>query len=604
MTRGAVAGLLMLTVFGVSTLIAQQPRDNVRPAESGRSRIVGSVRDALDGRPLRRARVSLSGSELTTARVVITADDGTFAFEDVPAGDYTVRGSKDGHVTMSYGAPRPGRPGRTVTVKSGASTRVDVRLPPGAVITGTVLNPDGEPAVGLIVTAFTSRYDTTRGERRLFAAPDALATTDDRGAYRIFGLAEGAYIVGVMPRPGDRAELQMLSQAEIRTALAEVRQGLVASRPGMPPPPPREDGEAALPRRSVSLTPIFFPGTPMQERAMPVAVRAGEVRHGVNIDVELVPTSTVEGSVSGGAGMRVQVLMTNELPGVGQRVLSTTPPDDGRFSFRAIPPGTYSIVARAFPSGARTDATPNQTNLWAQASVLVAGEDVTGLSLTLRPALTISGRTVLEGADARLPEGIPIRIPLSAFSVGSNTPNELPSAVLNGSSFAIQGVIPGTYRFPSPPRGIRAPIGRWWLKSLMANGKELLDAELELRESTEDAVLTLSERASQLSGVVRRADGTAVADGFVVVFAADQRYWFHQSRRVAGVRPSKSGEYVFRNLPAGDYLLVATDEIDLNDWFDPEVLKALTPNALRLSLGENETKAQDVSRVTAIAALR
>jgi hypothetical protein len=158
----------------------------------------------------------------------------------------------------------------------------------------------------------------------------------------------------------------------------------------------------------------------------------------------------------------------------------------------------------------------------------------------------------------------------------------------------MQGVLPGTYRFTSPPRGVRAPIGRWWLKSLMLNGKEALDAPLELRESTDDAVLTLSERASELAGLVRLADGTAASDGFVVVFAADPRFWFHQSRRVAGVRLPDTGKYVVRNLPAGDYLIAVSEDIEMNEWFDSEVLKSLAPGAVRIALGENEAKSVDL----------
>ena len=68
--RRWLPALAVLTVAG-AIVSAQQPRDNRSPLERGAARVSGVVRDAQDGHPLRRARVSLSGSELQMARVVI-----------------------------------------------------------------------------------------------------------------------------------------------------------------------------------------------------------------------------------------------------------------------------------------------------------------------------------------------------------------------------------------------------------------------------------------------------------------------------------------------------------------------------------------------------
>ena len=576
---------------------AQQPRDNRTPPGSGDARLTGIVRDARDGRPLRRARVSVTGSELQMARVVITVDDGTFVFDGLPAGRFALSGSKDGHVSANHGAVRPGRPGRLITLNPGGAARVELRLPPGAVITGTVIAPDGEPMANVAVSAFIWKYDANRGERRLTGVANGTVATDDRGVYRIFGLAEGGYLVAALPRvmsgPGD---VQLMSANEVRAALAEVRQSLVETRPGIPTSPPQRQTDVAEPRRSVTLAPVFFPGTPMQERATPVQLRAGEVRQAVNIDLDYMSTVLVEGLVTVPQGMRVQLQMMSSDPlGMSMGMRTSIASEDGRFSFRSVSPGTYSIVARAYPRDIRTGAMPSETGLWAETRVVVAGEDVAGISLTLLPALSISGRVILEGTDARLPELVSLRVPIPVFLVGGSSSMGVPSAVLDGSRFSIRGVLPGVYRFSSPPRGVRSPVGRWWLKSMTLNGKEALDSELELRESTDDAVITLSERASELSGEVRQAGGIPVTDGFVVVFSADPRFWFHNSRRVAGVRLTGDGKYVVRNLPAGDYLLAVTNDIEMNEWFDPEVLKGLVRNAARVALADNEVKALNLS---------
>jgi hypothetical protein len=60
------------------------------------------------------------------------------------------------------------------------------------------------------------------------------------------------------------------------------------------------------------------------------------------------------------------------------------------------------------------------------------------------------------------------------------------------------------------------------------------------------------------------------------------------------VRPDDDGKYSFRNLPAGEYLIAAADDVGDGDWFDPAFLDALAPSALRVTLAAGETKVQDL----------
>ena len=104
--------LLALLAWIVATpAVAQQPpRDLPRPGATGTATIAGSVvTDDAQAKPLRRARITLNAPELPVGRTVISNDDGTFAFERLPPGRYTVAGSKDAYVAMSYGARRTGR---------------------------------------------------------------------------------------------------------------------------------------------------------------------------------------------------------------------------------------------------------------------------------------------------------------------------------------------------------------------------------------------------------------------------------------------------------------------------------------------------------------
>jgi hypothetical protein len=498
---------------------------------------------------------------------------------------------------MSHGARRAGRPGRTLLLEPAEHRRVTLPLPKGSVITGTLLTPENEPAAGVAVTALAYRYVPETGERHLAAMPNSTATTDDRGVYRIFGLSEGTYVISASPRRDLQAmtDLQVLSEREIRAALAQVREQRTQARPGMPAPLPPA---LAIPgeRRNVALTPIFYPGTALQSRAMPVTVAAGEVRHGVDFDLEYVSTATIEGIVSTPPGIRVVLTIADaeRTAALQTTRIAVSPGEDGSFAFRRIPPGTYTITARGLPSGARQGTVPAQTAVWGEASVVVSGDDISGIAVDLGPTVSISGRVVFEGTGTPPPELLPLRVQLRAVPAGSTSGPSLPSVLIAGSTFSVAGIVPGIYSFPSPPQGLRTPIGRWWLKSVMVNRRELLDAKLELRQSADDGVITFSDRASELAGVVRAADGAPSVDGFVVIFPAQKSAWFHGSRRVAGIAPAPDGRYAVRNLPPGEYFIAFGTDLEMNEWFDPDVLAALAPGASAVSLAEHESRRHDI----------
>ena len=598
MTRLLDVALLAL-LLAPSAAPAQPVRDNRTPGSVGTGTITGIVTaDDREGRPLRRARVSLTSGDLDVGRATVTEDDGTFTFTRLPVGRYNVTAAKDSYISMSAGADRPARPGIGVEVKPGTTARLTLRLPKGAVITGMVRLPTGDPAPGMLVGALTERFNAATGERQLTALPNATAAADDRGEYRIYGLTPGTYVVSAAPRGGATppgTEVQVLSDAEIRRALSEVKAQSIATRPGMIAPAPLAKPSAEAPPAGVTLTPIYFPGTASDKQAARLTLAAGEVRSGIDLDLAFVRASTIEGHVSAPPGARVQISLANAdgtAPNQNVR-MSATPGDDGRFTFRSLPPGHYAITARVVSASARAGATPAETIGHGRTEVIVAGEDITGISIPLRAALTISGRIVFSGASPGPP--LPsLRLPIAAATFGGAAAVMLPSVLIEGDRFSIAGAIPGTYRFPSPPMGMRSPIGAWWLESLIVNKKELLDGELSLEESDDQAVITFTDRPSELRGVARYASGLPFREGLVVVFSTEPRTWFLNSRRVAAVTTAASGQYVVKNLPPGDYFVTVGVGLERNEWFDREVLASLAVSAHKVSIEKAETKTHDL----------
>ena len=147
----AALAVLLLTTGHSSAQVVMPPRDarppQQQPPAVGTAAITGSVRMAGSTQPARKVRVSLSSPEIRGGRTAITDDDGRFSFTALPAGRYTLSANKPGHVSVTYGQRRPGRAGTPIQVSDGQKFQADLQIPRGSVITGTVFDEHGEPAL-------------------------------------------------------------------------------------------------------------------------------------------------------------------------------------------------------------------------------------------------------------------------------------------------------------------------------------------------------------------------------------------------------------------------------------------------------------------------
>src|SRR5262245_64188520 len=151
---------------------AQRSGDQKTPS----GRIRGRVLAADSGRAVKRARVFLNAPELPDGRGTLTDDNGMFDFVELPAGRYSLRVSKAGYVSISYGQRRPLQAGTPLQLAEGQELKgLDMRLPRGSVISGHVYDETGEPMPGAMVRVSVYRY--AQGSRQL--VPAGNAQTDD-----------------------------------------------------------------------------------------------------------------------------------------------------------------------------------------------------------------------------------------------------------------------------------------------------------------------------------------------------------------------------------------------------------------------------------------
>jgi hypothetical protein len=463
----SIAGASVLIAFASALIVpcamAQTPvRDASRPVPVGTATLSGTiVTDEPEPRPLRRVRVGLTTSDRQLGRTVVTDDAGRFAFTALPAGRYLMTASKQGYVTTSYGARRPNRPGTTLVLAEGQRVAdIGLRMPRGAVVSGVIVDQNGEPYSGVNVSVMSNAF-VGSGQRTLL--PAGSAQTDDRGQFRVWGLAAGDYVVSANPgfvSPTQNVEIARLTDADIRRALADVSAASVS--PGAT--------EGAPQPRTVGYATVFYPGTAAASQATPIKLGPAEERTGIDFALSLVPTAKVEGSIAVPEGISASTVLVQMVNSNPQGMLldsfrRSTPAADGTFSFAGIPPGAYTIMARAMPPPVpvgRAAARPAPTPLmpaspthFAMADVAIEGQDIAGLSLTLQTGLTVSGRILFEGVTP-MPDVARMRINLmpvqSAGEVSLGQSAIQPDA---RGAFSIPGVVPGRYRLTASIPGLR-----------------------------------------------------------------------------------------------------------------------------------------------------
>jgi hypothetical protein len=579
------------------------------------------VTDERDGRPLRRVMIALNGSALTTTRNAATDENGRFRFVALPIAQYTVTALKPGYVQTFYGSRRPGLgPGLPVALSAASpSATLAIKLPYGAVITGTVTDGHGRPAQNVRITLL--QYRMQLGERQL--APASLSTvnlmtTDDRGIYRIFGLAAGDYLLGAVPQATD---VHLVTAAELQRAEQLIQQTpsrLPAGTPAPVPPPPPDTVE------SVGYARVFFPGTADPAGASTITLRSGEERAGVDFAMQYVRTAKISGVTLDATGQPSQLAqLTMTQPGLPSTMSSwgVSRTGQGGFTVTGVPPGDYTITARV--TGGPGSGTGGQLGgfsaggpldvLWASANVRVDGQDVGGLMLNLQPGMTAAGRAVFESAPAVVPANLArMRMQLTPVTTSSSVPGSAVPVVAEAAddgTFSMRGILPGMYRFmaSNPPAaeppsggGMAAPGPAWIVKSVIAGARDLTDRVFELKpgEPLNNIVITFSDRPSGISGKLLDASGQPALGLNVIVFTADRTFWGLQSRRTVTMRPLANGEFRFPSLLPGEYYISAVTDYDPADSADPTFYDALVTASLRLTLGVGDQKVQDLKLAT------
>lgn len=520
-----VLAALSLLIASVSAVAAQSPSDESATSTGAISGQV--VNDS--GQPIANVLVGVrafgSGGP---GRTTTTDSEGSFQMKGLEPVAYVIAAMLPGYVMP------PRDPDRTPTAYYHLGDVVRIELVKGGVITGTVTRSTGEPVMVVPVRAYMIRDGNGRPSR--YGAPVKEVTTDDRGAYRIYGLPSGTYVVSA---GGGRP-----SPYEVSAFGSDV--------------------------------PNYAPSSP-RDAAAEVSVRVGDESANVDIRYRGEPGHVVSGMastpVASDQPQGFSVTLVATFNGIAQPSYSSFQAPGGRgFAIYGVADGDYDVVAQSYSPG---------TAEWLISDtrrIKVKGADISGIELTAKPLGAISGRVVLEESAA--PDCKDKRRLLLRETVLSSWHNEkistdqppfvwgLGAPVMPDpqGEFHLHNLAPGQYRFSVPPTA-----KYWYLKSISwpsAAGAKTAQANrpadaarnwttLKSGERLSGLMITMALGAASLRGQIEMAEGQKLPPRLFVYLVPAEPEKADDVLRFFAVPVEVDGSFALNHLPPGRYWPIA-----------------------------------------------
>src|SRR5258705_5488034 len=530
------AGIFVMLLLSSLSAVGQTQRPSATDEAAEVSKtgaITGRVIDE-SGQPLPNAFVSIRtyagvgpGWGATTDR------EGNFKVDGLERVVYLVSASVPAYTL------RPRDPDSTQSNIYRVGDSVTLVMMKGGVITGSVTTSTGEPVVGVRVRAQMIRDGY--GQPSRYGAPFRERTTDDRGAYRIYGLPGGTYLV--LAGGGD-------SGSGINAYEMDV--------------------------------PTYAPSTG-RDAASEISVRAGDDTASVDIRYRGDPGHMVSGIASGpqtpdSSGFSLTLTSTSD-GGSQWSTSSFQPPGNRGFVFYGVADGDYYVTAQSyFPGGESTVSEPKR--------IRVRGADINGLQLTTNPLGSITGQVLLE--ESRAIECKGKRAPLFTETLVSAWHNEKDAAKdqpqfiwgLGGPSYpnaqgdiSLRNLAPGQYQFIA-----RFLAKYWYLQSISlqpsvpSGGKSTqtnrpVDAArnwttLKSGDRLSGLTIPLAEGAGSLRGQVTLGEGEKFPARLFAYLVPAERERAEDVLRFFASPVSPDGKIALNNLAPGRYWIVAQPAID------------------------------------------
>lgn len=526
---------LVVTVLAVQLPARDTPVPRAVPASTLRGRVLTDA-----GEPIRKARVGLTAEGHDEGWPVFTDAYGRFQFSGLTSGRYILTASKAGYVTTRFGARQPLEPPVPIELAPGTVLdNVDIRLMKGAAISGRLVDENGDPVVESDVSA--GRLIRSANGLRMVSVKST--TTDDLGEYRLAELPTGSYIVAADPGSSFMTQMRMV---------AMTGRGSGAMFGAM--------------QRLSALSKMYYPSALSEAQAQIVSLQPGQELTGMDMALRSITRPQLMITITDPTGTPSPVRYQLTANGRTDDMLTSSGLiRNGGPEVVPSSPGDWNLLVNGRTGGAYVHFT--------------MGESDMTMPVTLKPFVTVSGRVIVDGrersGDPRfMIEVVPRGSPLRGLAVADPFARPNPDGTFSVN--AIAG--------PMEIRLRNAPAG-WTLQSISAGGRPLPDTWLDIgSEPISDLTLQISTQPAVLSGTVSDPSGQFASDDSVVVFPKNAALLGNPDRWTRWIKPDFSGHFAIRDLPEGDFYVVALRDVDDARWQTQAYLDALRPLATAVGL--------------------
>jgi hypothetical protein len=476
--------------------------------------VTGTVVDHLQNRPLNYILVTLTSTQDRQLTVsTITAADGRFGFNNVPAGKYSLSAQRRGNSEPQLYRQND-QYSTAIAVGPGfASQNIVFPLEAPGSISGTVLDQNGEPAGAAQVWALHKTVSSGRPEIHIVGQNQV----DRAGAFHLGHLAPGTYFIAVSARPwyAPRSFLQMGGQ-------------------------PNPELDVAYPI-------TYYGDTTDAASASPVNLAEGGSA-AIQINLHAVPAVHVDLGASGPEQPHAPPLLAAQT--MGGNTIPIAPNMvgvNGRAELGGIAPGNYVLRTvnrdgqhNRFGSGARIEIT-GDTN-------------ITGENLKIT---SLSGRLTFEGS-AR-----PSGQPFLRFSCG-NRPFTM--RILNDGSLQSAGQFVEAGRCDV---ALTNATG-FYLKSIAAGDAKPSTDAVELTAGVDNHIVAVATKGtmSDLSGITVQNE-QPLSSAMVLLLPEDPAH----GSLIRRDQSDSDGTFKLSEILPGRYTLLAIDNGKDLAYRDPAVIQ-------------------------------
>lgn len=509
---------------GITLLVSVANGQN-QPAvkENESAKVISGRITTSDNQPLTNARIIVSRANSAPQTVGVDSD-GAFKSQPLEPGLYFVSPIAPGLI-RDASAPTTSaylRPGDTVNFK----------MIKGGVITGSVKNANGDGLVAVPVRAI--RIRNPNGDPVPFPISLREMMTDDRGIYRLYGLAAGTYIVsaGGQSRPFGLA-------------------------------PTAYEGYA----------PTYAPSA-TRDTAMEIQVTSGSESQ-ADIQFREERGHVISGTITG----------ANAPDGLQQwaagvvvfdsrnraEIATTTALSAANFSF-----AVYGVIDGDYEVSATQNSNIGEQMSSPPTRIKVQGSDVTGLRLVVAPLASLDGRVTFEndpkaacGKDraSALVETMLIARRYEPRSPSKEAPpsdvpftarNTSRSAIVDGRGiFSIKNMPPGTYQIEP-----NAPASGWYVRSVALERNPSVNiprdgVSVKRGDHVTGLTVMFAEGAAKLKGHLSAGEGQPLPLKLRVYLVPEEREAAGNLYRYYETAAERDGSFTLDNIAPGRYLMWA-----------------------------------------------